>query len=136
MKIRLTDIQFTDIEYQVQTFDKGVTSELDTTLGISLGINDPSAAENRFAVVLKISLMNKENTFKFKAQATAHFETSEKITKEFGDSPFARINAPAIAFPYIRTFISNFTLNSGYNPIMLPSFNFVELAKRSAIEEN
>ena len=65
----------------------------------------------------------------FKVKATAHFETSEKVSADFENSPFARINAPAIAFPYVRAFISNFTLNSGYNPVLLPSFNFVEMAK-------
>jgi len=131
MKIRLTDIQFTDIEYRVKTFDKEVTAELETTLGISVGVADESTSENQFAIVLEIGLTNKRKTFKFKTKATAHFEASEKINENFANSPFARINAPAIAFPYVRTFISNFTLNSGYNPIMLPSFNFVEMTKEA-----
>ena len=42
-----------------------------------------------------------------------------------------KANAPAIAFPYVRVFISNITLNAGYNPIVLPSFNFIKLAEEN-----
>ncbi len=127
MKFRLIDVQFTDIESHVKTFEKEVTAELETTLALSVGMAEKD--EHQFAVIFEIGLANKRKTFNFKTKATAHFETSEKITADFANSPFARINAPAIAYPYIRTFISNFTLNSGYNPVMLPSFNFVEMAK-------
>lgn len=127
MKIRLIDIQFTDTNCHVKTFEKDVTAELETTLALSVGMAEEH--ENQFVTMFEIGLANKRKTFKFKVKASAHFETSEKITADFVNSPFARINAPAIAFPYIRAFISNFTLNSGYNPVMLPSFNFVEMAK-------
>jgi len=86
--------------------------------------------ENKFFVIFQVSLADKRKSFKFKAKATAHFETNERLTSDFVNSPFARINAPAIAFPYIRVFISNFTL-SGYHPVMLPAFNFVEMAKET-----
>jgi preprotein translocase subunit SecB len=57
------------------------------------------------------------------------FDTDTEMTPEFKDSTFLRINAPAIAFPYIRSYISNITLQSGYEPIILPSINFVSLSK-------
>ena len=57
------------------------------------------------------------------------FGLDEDITEEFKVSDFPKINAPAIAFPYLRAFISNVTLQSGFNPVMLPSINFVEFAK-------
>lgn len=131
MKIRLIDVQFTDIDCHIKTFDKEVTAELETTLKMIVAMAEKN--ENQFATMFEIGLANKRKTFKFKVKATAHFETSEKVTADFVNSPFARINAPAIAFPYIRVFISNFTLNSGYNPVMLPSFNFVEMAKENAL---
>ena len=131
MQIRLIDIQFTDIECRVKTFDKEVTAELETSLALAVGLAEKD--ENQFAVIFEIGLSSKRKTFKFKVKATAHFEASEKVTEDFANSPFALINAPAIAFPYVRTFISNFTLNSGYNPVMLPSFNFVEMAKEGSL---
>jgi len=54
----------------------------------------------------------------------AFFECDEAIDAEFKNSHFPRVNAPAIAFPYLRAFISTVTLNAGYPVIMLPSWNF------------
>ena len=65
--------------------------------------------------------------FTLSATILFHFSTNEKITEEFAKSHFPVINAPAIAFPYIRTLVSNFTLNAGYMPAVLPSVNFVNL---------
>ncbi len=127
MKLRLIDVQYTDIDCHIQTFDKDITAELETTLGMVTKVSETN--ENQFAVIVEIGLASVSKTFQFKMKATAHFESTEKIPIDFVTSPFARINAPAIAFPYIRTFISNFTLNIGYNPVMLPSFNFVEMTK-------
>ncbi|MEI8279565.1 MAG: protein-export chaperone SecB [Bacteroidota bacterium] len=55
------------------------------------------------------------------------FATDDDITLDFIKSPFPIINAPAIAFPYIRTFVSNLSLNAGYPPIILPSVNFLQI---------
>lgn len=59
------------------------------------------------------------------------FELDEDINEEFKKSDFIKINAPAIAFPYVRSYISNLTLQSGFLPIMLPSINFVRIAQRN-----
>lgn len=50
------------------------------------------------------------------------------ITDKFKNGSFPAINAPAIAFPYLRSFLSIITMLSGYPPVMLPSVNFVEFA--------
>ncbi|WP_222708016.1 protein-export chaperone SecB [Algibacter pacificus] len=57
------------------------------------------------------------------------FKLDKDISEEFKLSDFPKINAPAIAFPYLRAYISNLTLQSGFEPVMLPSINFVNLAK-------
>ncbi len=57
----------------------------------------------------------------------ALFEASDEIDEEFKESAFPRVNAPAIAYPFLRAFIGNFLLNGGYEPIMLPSINFQAL---------
>lgn len=67
-------------------------------------------------------------THLLKVKYIAQFEVDEAITQEFKDGLFTRVNAPAIAYPYVRTFISNTLLNAGFDPIMLPSVNFQALA--------
>ena len=128
MQIRFKHIQFTELETIVKTLDKNVTSELETSLNIDNAFNDENL--NEFIVNFYIKIENSEKTFQLKLKAIAQFSTKEDVTDEFKKSPFIEINAPAIAFPYVRKFISNLTLNMGYNPILLPTFNFVELSKK------
>lgn len=127
LQVQLKHIHFNEIEFKVNPLEKAIPIPLDTNLGIGFAIAEDN--KNRFAIIFDIKLSDKDNIFNLSLKATAHFETDKPIEPDFKDSPFAKINAPAIAFPYIRTFISNLTLNSGFNPIILPSFNFVRLAE-------
>lgn len=61
----------------------------------------------------------------------AFFESDSPLTQEFLSSPFTSINAPAIAYPYLRSFITHSLVNAGYPALYLPTVNFVELAKKS-----
>ncbi len=58
-----------------------------------------------------------------------------EIDETFIASHFPRVNAPAIAFPYLRAMISNITLQAGLKPVMLPSINFAEAKENAPIEE-
>lgn len=88
-------------------------------------------ASNGFGVVFNLKISDK--AFDLSVKAAFDFEvTDDVITEEFKLSAFPRVNAPAIAFPYLRAFVSNLTLQSGLAPVVLPSINFVELADRKA----
>jgi preprotein translocase subunit SecB len=128
MQIQFNHIQFTELDYKVKTFDKSITHELDTSL--TFGSSFPEDDTKKFAIIFDFSLQSKSKKFKLKLKAVAHFSTQENINDDFKNSPFININAPAIAFPYVRSFISNLTLNSGYDPIVLPALNFVKLAEK------
>ena len=71
----------------------------------------------------------KDIDFDLSIEALFMFSLDEEITEEFKLSDFPKINAPAIAFPYLRALVSNLTLQSGFDPVMLPSINFVKLAE-------
>jgi len=58
------------------------------------------------------------------------FATDSVVDDEFKKSGFPYVNAPAIAYPFLRVFVSNLTLNAGYSPVMLPSVNFVTLKEK------
>lgn len=126
MQIKFNDIQFTELDYKVETFDKDITHELETSLSIVSMFSDDKKS---FAIAFNITLQSKSQKFKLKLKSIAHFSTQNDIDDDFKNSLFVDANAPAIAFPYVRTFISNLTLNSGYDPIVLPSFNFLQLAE-------
>src|SRR5690554_5807335 len=58
----------------------------------------------------------------------AFFSTDEDVSEEFKASHFVRINAPAIAYPFLRSFVSTVTVNSGYDSVILPALNFQAMA--------
>lgn len=87
----------------------------------------PEEENRRFDLFFEIDV--KDTDFDLFIKMLFIFEIDDDITEEFKVSDFPKINAPAIAFPYLRTLISNITLQSGFRPVMLPSINFVEFAK-------
>ncbi|MEO4110898.1 protein-export chaperone SecB [Acinetobacter pittii] len=99
----------------------------DNGFSLEVGVEMPSVDQQRhFFVALKSEIQLKEGyvlTLTYKSM----FVINKDIDEEFRDSHFPRINAPAIAFPYFRAFISTFLLNAGFEPIILPSINFTKL---------
>ncbi len=129
MQIKLEHIYYNDVKLKVESLDKNITTKLQTTLNFKSEIIKDEEL-NKFAVHFLLNLKNKN--FDLAVNSVAIFLTDVKLESEFLDSAFCNINAPAIAFPYIRTYVSNLTLNSGFNPIILPSFNFVNLHKEKS----
>lgn len=126
IKIQYLGLQTKNVELKIDSYSKTVAQELDTQLKIKTGFSEGD--KDSFVIIFDIILENKEQNVFIKVEAHNHFRVSGKdITKDFENSKFVNINAPAIAFPYVRAFISNLTLNAGYDPIILPSFNFVKL---------
>ncbi len=129
MQIQLEHIYYNNVQLKVESLDKAITSKIKTSLDFTSSlINDDES--NKFSINFCLELENKN--FKFSVNAVAQFLTNESLDNEFLDSSFCYINAPAIAFPYIRAYVSNLTLNSGFNPVILPSFNFVNLHKEKS----
>jgi preprotein translocase subunit SecB len=84
-----------------------------------------------FAIVFKLGLCFEEKFLS--AEYIAIFETSEDYEEAFKTSKFVKMNAPAIAFPFLRSYIAHITLIAGYNPVVLPSVNFVELSRSGEV---
>lgn len=93
---------------------------------LSVGHTFPDDNLRMFVVGIKVDLSN--DAYDLNVEMRYEFTTDEDITEDFMMSSFPRVNAPAIAFPYLRAFISNLTLQAGFEPAILPSVNFVKLA--------
>jgi preprotein translocase subunit SecB len=63
------------------------------------------------------------------------FRINKRVAKK-NIIPFAEINCPAILFPFIRECIADITRRAGFNPLLLPAVNFVELARRQKEGKN
>lgn len=62
----------------------------------------------------------------------AVFETSEDISEEFRQSHFPKVNAAAVAYPYVRAFVAQFSALAGMETYTLPIRNFIKVAPKAA----
>jgi preprotein translocase subunit SecB len=81
-----------------------------------------------FAIVFTFHALIPSQSIEVDISYIAEFATDSPISDEFKESNFPKVNAPAIAFPYLRAFISNLLLSSGFTPLILPSINFAAKA--------
>jgi len=71
----------------------------------------PLDNKNIFRIIMDIDLKD-ERYFDLKVRAVGNFELDSELTEELRKH-FVNSNAPAIMFPYIRSFISTLTANLG-----------------------
>ena len=128
MKIQLLEWKVKNLSFKM------VQSKRRRKSGFNLSMGNfyPELDRNKFGVGLLVKI--KDEDYDLNVEMVFMFETNVEINKQFVDSDFPKVNAPAIAFPYIRAFISNFTMQAGFSPIVLPSINFVEYSKKKQQE--
>ena len=84
-----------------------------------------------FNLVLRI-----EDKNQFSVKYLAEFECDAEVTPDMlKNHAFVQVNAPAIAYPFMRAFIATILLNAGYEPPMLPAINFQALFNKRKTEE-
>ena len=77
----------------------------------------------KFSVRFLLKLPVQETKF-LELEYTSEFETDPEFDSEFENSHWAKANAPAIAFPFVRSYVAHITLIAGYEPVILPSRKF------------
>ncbi len=97
-------------------------------LGLETGFSEDDLKS--FRIKFKAVISSKEG-YDLTVEYSSFFETDEDINESFKKSNFVTINAPAIAYPFLRSFISIITLNAGYEPILIPTINFQALAQKN-----
>lgn len=122
MKIQLENWKIIDVD--LKSVEE--VSDNKNSFDLKTGHFFPEETPNEFGVGFEIEINDIE--FNLSIEAIFIFKLDEKVTEAFKVSDFPKINAPAIAFPYLRAYISNLSLQSGYKPVILPSINFVSLA--------
>lgn len=126
MKLKLSYYRVISLSLEAVERDSSLERSYNE-LDLQVGQFFPGDKDNIFGVGFKISFQ--QEGYSIKAEMRFFFETDAPITGEFKNSSFPTVNAPAIAFPYLRSFLSVVTMQAGYPPVMLPSINFVEFAK-------
>jgi preprotein translocase subunit SecB len=97
----------------------------------------PEDEKKQFKILMDVNLKCKEH-FELTLVAIGHFELDVEI-EEPQKKVFVNLNAPAIMFPYVRSFITTLTSNLGNVtvPIILPTQFFngeMEELKPSVVE--
>ncbi|MGQ1947574.1 protein-export chaperone SecB [Geofilum sp. OHC36d9] len=123
MKIQLENWKVQELSLSVLNDE----TRKENSFNLNSGNFFPEEDNKTFGVGFTVEI--KDKRFNLSIEATFIFSLEEEVTEEFKVSNFPKINAPAIAFPYLRAYISNLTLQSGFDPIILPSINFVKLSK-------
>ena len=123
MKLKIQNFQVTELRLS-NPENKEIKK---VSLSLQVGQFKEQDTPDSFLIAFKIQLITEE--YELYLVMEFKFEADCKISDEFMRGPFPKINAPAIAYPYVRAYISNLTMQSGYRAIMLPSINFVEYAK-------
>jgi preprotein translocase subunit SecB len=86
----------------------------------------------RFYVCFDLTL--DDPSYNLYVEAVYAFDVIEgEINEEFKKSHFPKVNAPAIAFPYLRAMVSTITLQAGLKTVMLPSINFASKSEDKPI---
>jgi len=123
--IRLTDFIVTKVTFEVgRTIDRNITEALQIGVDLSLAFSEEN--KKSYTVKFKIDLANESKDFNLDIVAVAFFETITDMDDDFKNSNFIKVNSPAIAFPFVRSYINTITTNSGFSPILLPAFNFAQ----------
>lgn len=120
-------IQLQAKELDVRMIDNIQEEEKSNKFSFSYGSGVNEKTHRTFQVAFKINVENVR--YSLSAEVLYNFVTSEEFDDKFKSSSFININAPAIAFPYLRSFVSFLTMHAGYPAVMLPSINFVAMAK-------
>ena len=100
------------------------TEQSGIELAISPKVFFPKDSPNDFTIILEVKVTSKEY-FNISLVAFAGF-TLNRPAKDAESRSFINVNAPAIAFPYVRAFLSTLSSNLGtaYPPIILPPHFF------------
>lgn len=125
------NISLRDTRVEKFTFDQ-IEAPLDEDeIGLSYFTAFNDELKNSFIVKFELALKSKEG-FSFFINYVAFFETDQEFDDTFKISHFPLENAPAIAYPFLRSFISTITVNAGYSPVLIPTVNFHALAEQKA----
>jgi len=90
-------------------------------------------AESTFQLNLSAYVKDKEDTINIEVDIVSFFVFDSQIEKGQLDKMFF-MNAPAIIFPYLRSYITTLTVLSGIDPVILPTLNLSALGKE--LEQN
>lgn len=117
--------------YEIQNFtlnkENNIPKDKKGNLTIRKKIMENPKKENEYCLIMNLEMYT-ENS-KIDITINGYFDISKKMEDDVKDY-FLQISAPAIVYPYIRTFISNVTAFDIGETVVLPIINFAEFDEK------
>lgn len=82
---------------------------------------------NVFTLEMKVVIVDETGNIKIEIIVEGEYSIAQR---DENLKPFLFTNAPAILFPYVRSYITSLTALSGTSPIILPTMNLSSLKER------
>lgn len=120
-KIQLKKVRFPYSTIRANKFIDAEKIEISMKLNHSVAFNDED--KRSFYTKINVSVITNLQIV-ISVSCVALFTTNIDIDDEFKKSDFVNLNAPAIVYPFVRSFISTMTVNAGYPAIIIPTVNF------------
>ncbi len=123
---------FSFVEFKVQKSHFTFLDFIGTELGISFNASGKHFVKtNIFKLFLTVNLQTAQDKKDFiEIETESTFAIKAELTEMEGLMKYFVTNAPALVFPYIRSYISTLTTQSGNKPILLPTMNLIGLAEQ------
>lgn len=108
-----TKLKFLSVDFPVVNFtsEKHYLGNEEIHIDIDPKVYFPKNEPKHFKIIQEVNVLVKD-TFRISLVAIGNFELND-IQDEAMRKNFINLNAPAIMFPYIRSFISTLTANLG-----------------------
>ncbi len=123
-QLAFNGVDIVNVNVQVQDHAKRDAS-IPANLTVNPKVFFPADSPNEFVIIIEASI-SKKDSFIISLVAFGFFIMPGLIGNIRDQKPFININAPAIMFPYVRSFISTLTANLGPNfpPVLIPPHFF------------
>ena len=107
--LRFEGVDFVEVSFKSQNFYKG-EKNIDIHIEPKLAIDKKNP--NAFQIIMNVELSCKD-VFDLNLVGIGYFLLESENLDEKMRNSFLNVNAPAIMFPYVRSFISTLTSNLG-----------------------
>jgi len=125
-KLQFDNPKLVKIDYEVNE-EYSFTESINMNTSAEVMV-DKMEADRTASVFVSLKIFDKEDfdfvPFKLNIDIKANFRWDSDLDSRIDQ--MLNSNAPAILFSYIRPFVTQFTVFSGYPALVLPIFNFVK----------
>lgn len=128
-------LQLLDNKVQFINFSKPSEEDDERKFDLDFNVTYDDKDETIFNVIFFLTLVDPQK-FILRIEYASTFKADGELNEGFKESHFPYVNAPAIAFPFLRSFVSLITLHSGYDAVILPSVNFTKFTNSNKEKSN